>query len=173
MSEIKVIIGLGNPGPKFFYTRHNIGFRVLDALAKKYNGHFQLKDKAEIAQVKINYKDILLIKPHTFMNNSGEVIPYLQKKGYELANILVVHDELELPVGEIKFKMGGSSKGHNGLKSIISFCGSDFARLRVGISRPENREQVPDYVLSKFNESDEQINQIIDKVVSEIEKIIK
>ena len=168
---IKAIIGLGNPGDRFYYTRHNIGFRVVDALCNKYNGTWRKLDKMEIAEIEINQKNILLIKPQTFMNSSGEVFPYLQKKGIKPENILVVHDELELPFGSIKFKLDGSAKGHNGLKSIMSFCGSNFYRLRVGISRPTDREMVPDYVLKKFDENEDQVAQIVQLAVAQIEKL--
>lgn len=169
--EIKVIIGLGNPGDKFYFTRHNIGFRVLDALCDKYNASWRKADKMEIAQAIINGKEILLIKPQTFMNSSGEVFPYLQKKGIKSENILVVHDELELPFGSVKLKFDGSAKGHNGLKSLISFCGSNFYRLRMGIGRPAQKEMVPDYVLKKFDEPESQIDQMIELAVNEIEKL--
>ncbi len=171
-SEIKAIIGLGNPGPKFYNTRHNIGFRIIDVLCNKYNCHWQDVQKMELSEIQINGKKVILIKPQTFMNSSGEVIPYLKKKNIESRNILVIHDELELPFGSIKLKLSGSAKGHNGLKSIISFYGPDFYRLRFGIGRPENREDVPDYVLTKFDKIEEnQIPELIQLAVNEIEKI--
>ena len=149
---IKAIIGLGNPGPKYHNHRHNIGFRVLDALAERHGGSWQTKDNAEIAQVMINNQRVLLIKPLTFMNDSGRVIPPLLKQGIKAENILVVHDELEKPFGNIGIRIGGSAKGHNGLRSIIGVCGPDFARLRFGIGRPDHKEDVPNYVLSNFVE---------------------
>jgi peptidyl-tRNA hydrolase, PTH1 family len=170
--EIKAIIGLGNPGAKYYYTRHNIGFRVLDELANKFNVYWREFDNMQIAQININSKNVLLIKPQTFMNTSGQVIPYLKKKNIEASNILVIHDELELPFGDVKLKLSGSAKGHNGLKSIISFCGPDFYRLRIGISRPEKREEVPDYVLENFNKKEQQeLDHIIFKAVQEIENL--
>lgn len=144
---IKAIIGLGNPGPSFEKTRHNIGFKVLDTLATEESLSWKKKDNFLEAQ----WHDILLIKPQTFMNNSGQVIPYLQKKGITANEIIVVHDELEVPFGTIKTKLGGSHKGHNGLRSIIEKIGADFHRLRFGISRPEDRNDVPDYVLKNFS----------------------
>lgn len=170
--EIKAIIGLGNPGPKYYYNRHTIGFRVIDVLCDKYQGSWQNHDKFDSAQINIQDKKILLIKPTTFMNLSGEVIPSLQKKGICCSNILVIHDELELPFGNVKFKIGGSSRGHNGLKSIISFCGQDFARLRIGISRPENKDMVPNYVLQNFTEEETSVEKLIHDALSEIEKIL-
>lgn len=168
LNSIMAIIGLGNPGQAYYFNRHSIGFRVLDALAQAYGGQWKKKDDMEIAEIIINNSKIILIKPHTFMNSSGKVIPYLAKKGITADKILVVHDELELPFGQLKFKIGGSHKGHNGLRSIIGTCGDGFARLRFGIGRPESREQVPEYVLENFNEPKQEIEQLIDEAVSRI-----
>ena len=170
--NIKVIIGLGNPGPRFTYTRHNIGFRILDALAEKYNVSWKVKDNYESTEIEINAKRILLLKPQTFMNSSGNVVPMLTKQGIKIENILIVHDELEKPFGKVELKTGGSHKGHNGLRSIIEKCGADFHRLRFGIGRPEHKEDVPDYVLSNFKENDSDVALMIDKSVEMIEKLL-
>lgn len=167
---IKAIIGLGNPGAQYYKTRHNIGFRVVDVLAEQQHVSwrtFQLMDTAEIV---VHNNHVLLIKPMTYMNSSGKVIPTLLKKEIKPDEILVVHDELELPFGQIKLKFGGSAKGHNGLKSIIEFCGPDFYRLRMGIGRPERKEDVPDYVLKPFNEPTANVEQFIERAVQEIFK---
>lgn len=147
---IKAIIGLGNPGPSYYKTRHSIGFRVIDALADQEGAAWSAKENMELATMQYNNRSILLVKPMSFMNSSGVVVPFLQKKGIKAEDILVIHDELELPFGSVIFKTGGSSKGHNGLKSIMSVCGEGFHRIRVGIGRPQTREEVPDYVLSPF-----------------------
>lgn len=166
MNQIKAIIGLGNPGHKYSKNRHNIGFKIVDALANKYGAHWQKKEHMEIATVDINGQSIMLIKPQTFMNSSGKVYPFLAKHGIKAENVLVVHDELELPFGQIKTKTGGSAKGHNGLKSIIAACGDMFHRLRFGIGRPAVRERVPDYVLEDFAEDVEPyIEQAVDALV--------
>src|SRR3989339_1603276 len=102
--EIKAIIGLGNPGPAYCKTRHNIGFLIVDQLAHEYHGQWQLKNNMEVCSVIIHDKKILLIKPMTFMNNSGQVLSALQKQGIKQDNILVDHDELKLPFGAIKLK---------------------------------------------------------------------
>jgi len=163
--EIKAIVGLGNPGPTYAKTRHNIGFLIVDALADVYNGSWQSKNNMETCSIVMHDKKIMLIKPMTFMNDSGKILPFLSKQGIKQDNILVVHDELELPFGSIKFKFDGSAKGHNGLKSLMACGGSNFLRLRFGIDRPENRDDVPDYVLAKFKESqntiDDRINQAV------------
>lgn len=168
LTAIKAIIGLGNPGKQYYYNRHNVGFRVVEQLAKLHNGSFKKVDDMELAHITINDKPIFLVMPQTFMNLSGKVVPYLIKKGIKADNILVVHDELELPFGKIKFKFGGSAKGHNGLKSIIGVIGPDFARLAIGIGRPEQREAVPDYVLENFEDPNE-VQNIIDQAVKDIE----
>jgi len=167
--SIKAIIGLGNPGRQYSRNRHNIGFRIVDALADKYGASWQTKDAMEYTTVTINGQNIILIKPQTFMNSSGKVCPYLAKQGIKAENIVVVHDELELPFGHIKTKVGGSAKGHNGLKSIIAACGELFNRLRFGIGRPEQRERVPDYVLENFSED---VEPYIEKAVSAIVQML-
>lgn len=170
--DIKAIIGLGNPGPKYYHTRHNIGFRILDAFADAHQLSWQSKDTMEIAAFNTGDKKVLLIKPQTFMNDSGKVIPGLLKQGIKPENILVIHDELEQPFGKIQIRMGGSARGHNGLKSIIAACGDQFARMRFGIARPAIKEDVPEYVLERFKENPAELDQLIHKAVAEIDKLI-
>lgn len=159
--QITTIIGLGNPGPRFNFTHHNAGFMIVDALADKYGGIWQEKDTMALASIMIGDKKIVLVKPLTFMNESGTIFSSLHKKGITNENIIVVHDELEKPFGSISFREGGSHRGHNGVRSIIENIGPDFLRLRFGIGRPEHKEQVHDYVLAPFaqdpNEVAEQI----------------
>jgi len=164
--EIKAIIGLGNPGPAYSKTRHNIGFEIVNALANQYYGSWESKKGMVTCSIFIHDKKILLIKPTSFMNNSGQVMPALAKQGIKQDNILVIHDELELAFGVSKLKFGGSAKGHNGLKSIIAHGGSDFLRLRFGIARPINREEVPNYVLAKFHEPQDLMDESIDQAIS-------
>jgi peptidyl-tRNA hydrolase, PTH1 family len=171
-TTIKIIIGLGNPGAKYHLNRHNIGFLVLDALAEKYAVSWNKKTDRETAEIEINNKKIILIKPQTFMNSSGTIIPSLLKQGVKAENILVVHDELEKPFGKVDLKIGGSHRGHNGLRSIMGMCGADFMRLRFGIGRPENKEDVPNYVLSNFSR-DENIEELINEAVKVIEETVK
>ncbi len=170
--NIKAIIGLGNPGPKFYHTRHNIGFRVLDALAEKHHASWHKKTDLEYAEIAVDHKSIILVKPQTFMNSSGRVIPFLQKQGIKPENILVVHDELEQPFGVLKTKLGGSAKGHNGLKSIIASCGDQFWRLRFGIGRPVLKEEVPDYVLQPFSENQTELEKLINESIVIIEQMV-
>ncbi len=170
--NIKAIIGLGNPGPKFSFTRHNAGFLVVDALADRYYGTWQEKGPMLVADIMIGDNKLLLVKPQTFMNTSGKVMPLLNKQGIKAENILVVHDELEKPFGTLAIKQGGSHRGHNGLRSLIESCGPDFMRLRFGIGRPEQKEDVSEYVLSQFDVPENQVHEQVDQAVDMIEKVV-
>jgi PTH1 family peptidyl-tRNA hydrolase len=172
-NEITTIIGLGNPGSRFATTRHNIGFMVVDALANKYQGIWQEKENMATAPIMVGDKKIMLIKPLTFMNLSGQIFPLLQKKGVKAENILVVHDELEKPFGYVGFRLGGSHRGHNGLRSIIEYIGPDFLRLRFGIGRPADKAEVNDYVISRFNQDQQAIAQQIASAVQLIEEKVQ
>src|SRR3990167_3568614 len=151
-SEINTVVGLGKPGPKFERTRHNIGFLILDQVVAAEGGSWDQRDNMEIFQSQIGEQSILFIKPQTFMNDSGKVVPFLKKKGINPENVLIVHDDIDVPFGQIKLKQGGSARGHNGLKSFIEAWGPDFYRLRVGVGRPDEKDQISDYVLKPFSE---------------------
>jgi PTH1 family peptidyl-tRNA hydrolase len=172
MNKIKVIIGLGNPGKQYQRTRHNIGFLVLDALADSQGACWQKKGDKEVAEITLGDEKVVLVKPQTFMNSSGRVIPSLLKQGLKAENLLVVHDELEKAFGVVDIKNGGSHRGHNGLRSIIEFCGANFTRLRCGIGRPERKEDVADYVLSNFSEKTDTVELMIEKALLMIEELI-
>ena len=160
VDRIRAIIGLGNPGARFVFHRHNIGFRIVDRFVEQYNEAWHERDKLMYAEVRTTnapqHNDCRLadivygVKPLTYMNKSGEVLNFLQKKGIKPHEILVAHDELERKFGNISIAFGGSARGHNGLRSIMDTIGQDFWRLRFGIGRPENKEDVGDYVLSNF-----------------------
>lgn len=154
-NSIRAIIGLGNPGQRYYKTRHNIGFRVVDELTG--NIDWQKNDLMEYTQIRYEDQSVYLIKPQTFMNSSGKVIPFLTKKGIKPEEILVVHDELEKPFGNLSVRLGGSAKGHNGLRSIIEHIGPNFWRLRFGIGRPEHKEAVGEYVLQPFTVQEEEL----------------
>jgi PTH1 family peptidyl-tRNA hydrolase len=170
--DIQAIIGLGNPGAAYYYNRHSIGFRVLDMLAEKLGASWREREDMLLTEVEMNGKKIVLIKPQTFMNSSGRVIPFLIKRGIKAENLLVVHDELEQPFGKVLFRVGGSARGHNGLKSIIAACSDQFARIRCGTGRPENKEDVPTYVLQNFSESTAEVDKLINTAIAEIERHI-
>ncbi len=170
--DIRAIIGLGNPGNKFDGTRHNIGFAVLDALSQRSSGTWRQKDNYEYTEIQLHEKKILLVKPQTFMNLSGQVMPHLAKRGIEVESVIVIHDELEVKFGKVSFKESGSHRGHNGLRSIISFIGSDFLRVRCGIGRPERKEDVGSYVLQKFSENEADVEKMIYDAIDLIERFV-
>lgn len=153
--NIRLIVGLGNPGSEYTATRHNCGFQLLDRMAEKFGGRFseERKFSGETARVRMDGQEVWLLKPTTFMNHSGIAVQAMASY-YKIspAEILVAHDELDLLPGTMKLKRGGGSAGHNGLKSIASQIGTpDFWRLRVGIGHPRSfgwTQQVFDFVLS-------------------------
>lgn len=169
---IKAVIGLGNPGKKYDRTRHNIGFMVLDTLVESHGASWVEKPLMHTASITLNDCQIQLVKPQTFMNNSGEVVPHLAKQGIKAENMLVVHDELEIPFGQVKVRSGGSARGHNGLKSIIAACGEHFYRLRCGIGRPVDKNDVPDYVLAPFIEKPQEIDAFIHRIITILESLV-
>ncbi len=181
-SEIKVIVGLGNPGPTYAFTPHNIGFLILDRLCEQHHGTWSEKNNMLVATIKISDQknnehvlldqQILLVKPQTFMNNSGEILKHLQKRGIKQENIFVVHDEIDFPFGKLAIKVGGSARGHNGLRSLIAHGGENFLRLRCGVGRPENPADVGNFVTKKFVESPDQINELISKSAELVLKTI-
>lgn len=170
--EIKALVGLGNPGPTFFYTPHNIGFLILDKIAEIYGGNWSEDHNMLHAQVIINNKRIMLIKPQTFMNNSGEILKYLHKRGIKQDNLFVIHDEIDFPFNKVSLKLGGSARGHNGLRSLIAHGGDNFLRLRCGVGRPNDQAEVGNFVTKKFKESEDQVNQLIDNSIQIILKIL-
>lgn len=168
--EIKAIMGLGNPGPNFINTPHNIGFLVVDALCRQYDGIWVDDHNMQTASVMINDHKILLIKPQTYMNNSGDVLKHLQKRGIKLENILVVHDEIDFVFNKVSLKYDGSARGHNGLRSLIAHGGSNFVRVRCGVGRPNDQAQVGNFVTARFEQTAHQVDELIDKAVGVILK---
>lgn len=160
MSEIKLIAGLGNPGAEYAHTRHNAGFWLVDELAWAWNTRLKEEKKffGEVARVTRPEGEIWLLKPNTFMNRSGQAVAALASF-YKIKpeEILVVHDELDIPCGRIRFKLGGGNGGHNGLKDIQARLGTPgFYRLRLGIDHPGDRNLVTGYVLNKPSAEDRQ-----------------
>ena len=156
--DLKVIVGLGNPGSKYTETRHNAGFWFIEEVARKYMATFRPDKKfhGEVAKVSIEGKDIWLLKPDTFMNRSGLAVQSLLSfYRFTAEQLLVAHDEIDLPPGTAKLKTGGGHGGHNGLRDIISQLGSkDFHRLRIGVGHPGSKDQVVDYVLHTASRDD-------------------
>lgn len=155
----KAVIGLGNPGEKYSKTRHNAGFWLIERLCQRHGGEVRAQSRlhGEYGQVTISGERIHLLMPTTFMNVSGRAVRALLDY-YKLqpAELLVAHDELDLPAGTVRLKRGGGAGGHNGLKDIIRCVGGDFARLRIGVGHPGDREQVLSHVLSPPSKAEAQ-----------------
>ncbi len=172
---MKLIVGLGNPGKEYQKTRHNIGFMVVDQLASELDIAWKIdeKKKGAIISTTLNNEKIILLKPLTYMNLSGEAV-YLVKEWYKikLENILIIYDDLSLPVGKIRLRAKGSSGGHNGVKSIIHHLQTEeIKRLKIGIDHPGNGKDVANYVLSPFVASDsERIKDTIEEAVQAIKQ---
>lgn len=150
-----LIAGLGNIGPDYEQTRHNIGFMVLDALAKASNAVFEDRRYGFVATTRLKNRSLILLKPSTFMNLSGNAIRYwLQKEKIENRNLLVVVDDLALPFGTLRMKSKGSDAGHNGLKHIQDLIGTNYPRLRFGIGSDFPRGRQVDYVLEEFSDEE-------------------
>ena len=148
---MKLIAGLGNPGPKYRGTRHNVGFEVIDRLAARASIAFE-SAPAEALMARWRTADTLLVKPMTFMNASGQAIGELLRYfKVDVGDLLVVVDEVQLPLGKLRARARGSAGGHNGLKSIIAHLGDEFARLRLGVGRGDARRDLADHVLSRFD----------------------
>jgi PTH1 family peptidyl-tRNA hydrolase len=169
-TSLSIIVGLGNPGPEHRLTRHNAGFWFVDALARAQGGEFRHHSRyhGEICRISLDGRDVTLLKPQTYMNRSGlsvrALLDYLKTTPSEM---LVVHDELDLPPGIARLKFGGGHGGHNGLRDTITHCGAEFWRLRLGIGHPGDRSQVIDYVLQRAAPLDEQA--IVESIGSALE----
>lgn len=168
---MKLIVGLGNPGKEYSVTRHNIGFLFVDEVVASFNQQFKLEKKirSEIVRFKINEEEYVFLKPITFMNLSGEAVSLAMKYyNIDINDVIIVHDDLDLPVGKIRIRPQGGSGGHNGIKSIIQHLKTqEFKRIRIGIDK--NQYDTVDYVLGKFSKRDQDI---INDVISYAPKII-
>jgi PTH1 family peptidyl-tRNA hydrolase len=149
---IRIIAGLGNPEEKYERTLHNAGFWFVDALARKFVGDFRYEKKfdADICKVRLHGENVWLVKPQGYMNHSGQPIRgVLDYYRLRVSELLVAHDEIDLPPGTVRLKEGGGHGGHNGLRDIIRHCGNDFLRLRLGVGHPGEKDQVTNYVLKR------------------------
>jgi PTH1 family peptidyl-tRNA hydrolase len=151
-TALRLIVGLGNPGAQYARTRHNAGFWFVDELARRHGGAFRAESRhqAELARAAIGGEDVWLLKPTTFMNRSGAAIAAVCNF-YKVApaEVLVAHDEIDLPVGSVRLKQGGGHGGHNGLRDTIAAIGESFWRIRIGVGHPGHRDEVVDYVLRR------------------------
>ena len=164
-----LFVGLGNPTPDSENNRHNVGFKIIDTINKKFSLSKQKpKFKGLLTTGNIGNKKVYAIKPLTFMNNSGvcirELIEYFK---IDAEDVIVFHDDLDIEFGKIKAKFGGSSAGHNGIASIDKFIGKDYSRVRIGIGKPKNGIEVADYVLQNFDEDESIGIQKISKDITE------
>lgn len=174
---MKMVVGLGNPGREYERTRHNAGFDVVDELARRHGGQFRgsLRFTAETAEIRIGGEAVLLVKPQTYMNASGEAVgPLLRKRGIELANVVVVVDDVDLELGRIRIRGQGSPGGHNGLKSIQAALGTDaYARVRVGVGRPNGGREMVDHVLTRFAPDEkEKVAELLPRAADAVETIL-
>ena len=154
---ISIIVGLGNPGDNYAATRHNVGFWLLDRLAADAGATLKSEKKVmgDVAQTAIAYNNVRLLRPATYMNESGQSVRrMLDFYKVDTDQLLVLHDELDLPPGTARMKKGGGHGGHNGLRDIIAHCGKDFMRVRIGVGHPGDKSQVTNFVL-KAPKSDE------------------
>jgi PTH1 family peptidyl-tRNA hydrolase len=180
-----ILVGLGNPGPRYAFTRHNVGFISLDLLAQEQNQKFSASSTlarathAEVAKAVLRQKTVLLFKPQTFMNLSGESLAklYAQQGHLRQVPLIVVHDEVEIPLGKIRVKKGGGDAGHNGLKSLRASIGNgDFYRVRLGVGRPDPASTVSlaDHVLRNFEKSEEKsLIEMLSKAVLVFEALVE
>ena len=173
---IRIIAGLGNPDEKYERTLHNAGFWFVDELARKYGGSFRYEKKfdADCCRIDLHGEDVWLVKPQSFMNSSGQpirgMLDYYRLRTNEL---LVAHDEIDLPPGTVRLKEGGGHGGHNGLRDIIRHCGNDFLRLRLGVGHPGEKHKVTNYVLKRGSADIEAaVERNIDDAVAVIPELV-
>ena len=170
-----LFVGLGNPTPDSENNRHNIGFKIIDAINKKFSLSKQKpKFKGLLTTGNINNKKVYAIKPLTFMNNSGicirELIEYFK---IDAEDVIVFHDDLDINFGKIKAKFGGSSAGHNGVESIDKFIGKEYSRVRIGIGKPKAKSSAADHVLKDFDEEEKiELEKITNNITSSLEILI-
>lgn len=143
-----IVVGIGNPGRSYEKTRHNAGFLVVEELARRHGGRWEKRKRAETARVNLGASTLTLLKPVTFVNNSGQALG-----GCKAEQVIAVHDDLDLGAGVVRVKVGGGAGGHNGLRSIIEHLGAGFVRVRVGIGRPLPGVSPRDYVLSRMDKA--------------------
>jgi len=157
-TPIRLIAGLGNPGSQYDKTRHNAGFWFVDELARRYSGQFAAEKRfsGDVCKLQVGSNVVWLIKPMTFMNRSGLAVRQLADfYRIPVEQVLVAHDELDIPAGDVRLKQAGGHGGHNGLRDLHAHLGADYWRLRLGVGHPGDRNKVVDYVLSRPSQDDE------------------
>ena len=175
--SVMIIVGLGNPGPKYSGTRHNIGFQCIDRMAKRWGIEVsERRAKAVLGKGSYRGQNVVLAKPRTFMNHSGEGLRYLLARFSAVpADLLVIYDEMALPMGKLRLRSTGSDAGHNGIRSIIESLNTvEFPRLRIGIGRPDPKSNYVTHVLDRFSQEDQTIiDEVVDRVILATECIIE
>ncbi|WP_043582291.1 aminoacyl-tRNA hydrolase [Acetivibrio clariflavus] len=176
MENLSVVIGLGNPGPRYENTRHNVGFDTIDQLSKKHNiAVTKVKYKAVIGDGNIGGHRVLLVKPQTFMNLSGESVrEIIEWYKVPVKNIIIIYDDIDLPVGKIRIRPKGSAGTHNGMRSVIyQIQSEDFPRIRIGIDKPPQGWELADFVLSKFSADERKsVEEAIENAADAVEVIL-
>ena len=177
MSDAWLVVGLGNPGPGYAGHRHNVGFQVLDLLAERVRGRFKShKGRADVVEARLGPHRVVLAKPRSYMNESGgpvsSVADFFE---VEPAQLIVVHDELDLDFGVLRLKLGGGDNGHNGLRSITrSLGGPDYLRVRVGIGRPPGRQDPADFVLKDFSAAErKELGVVLERAADACEALVE
>ncbi|WP_067835480.1 aminoacyl-tRNA hydrolase [Nocardia lijiangensis] len=173
-----LVVGLGNPGPEYERTRHNVGFLVADVLAERVGGRFAVHKKsgADLLQARLDGRQVLIAKPRSYMNLSGRPVAALARFfSVPLTEVIVVHDELDLPFGAVKLKRGGGEGGHNGLRSISSaLTTKDYVRTRIGIGRPPGRQDPADFVLKPFSTPErKEVPVIVEQAADAVELLLR
>ncbi|MEV4234761.1 MULTISPECIES: aminoacyl-tRNA hydrolase [unclassified Nocardia] len=173
-----LVVGLGNPGPEYERTRHNIGFLVADVLAQRVGGRFAVHKKsgADLLQARLDGRQVLIAKPRSFMNLSGRPVAALAKFfSVPPTEVIVVHDELDLPFGQVRLKRGGGEGGHNGLRSVSSaLTTKEYLRTRIGIGRPPGRQDPADYVLKPFSSVErKEVPVLVEQAADAVELLLR
>ncbi|MEU2252864.1 aminoacyl-tRNA hydrolase [Nocardia xishanensis] len=173
-----LVVGLGNPGPEYERTRHNVGFLVADVLAERVGGRFAVHKKsgADLLQARLDGRQVLIAKPRSYMNLSGRPVAALARFfSVPPTEVIVVHDELDLPFGAVKLKRGGGEGGHNGLRSISSaLTTKDYVRTRIGIGRPPGRQDPADFVLKPFSTPErKEVPVIVEQAADAVELLLR
>jgi PTH1 family peptidyl-tRNA hydrolase len=170
-----LVVGLGNPGENYRFTRHNVGFRAVEAIVLQHNVKLREKDEAIWGSFSLEGREVFLFFPQTFMNESGRAVgPFVRYRQIPLERVLIISDDLDLPVGKIRLRVSGGSGGHHGLDSIISHLGSNnFPRLRIGVGKPSSVLQGAEHVLSSFLPDDQpKVEQALERAKNGVETYI-
>lgn len=173
-----LVVGLGNPGPAYERTRHNVGFLVADSLAQRVGGRFTAHKKsgADLLQARLDGRQVLIAKPRSYMNLSGRPVAALARFfSVPPTEVVVIHDELDIPFGEIRLKRGGGEGGHNGLRSVSgALTSKDYLRTRIGIGRPPGRQDPADYVLKPFSSVErKELPTVVEQAADAVELLLR